>query len=116
MGECHGGNTILDVDTDGNPQLNIIDAGIRCYKIDEDFTVSDADILGMEVAFVARVGIGGDARLYVGLHFQSFVQNQGAARLDKRGVVAEALEIGFFGAVYIQVVGVGGSNDTHPGR
>ena len=31
---------------------------------------------GMEVAFVARVGIGGDARLYVGLHFQSFVQNQ----------------------------------------
>jgi hypothetical protein len=33
------------------------------------------------------------------------VQNQGAARLDKRGVVAEALEIGFFGAVYIQVVG-----------
>ena len=25
-------------------------------------------------------------RLYVGLHFQSFVQNQGAARLDKRGV------------------------------
>ena len=78
--------------------------------------VSDADILGMEVAFVARVGIGGDARLYVGLHFQSFVQNQGAARLDKRGVVAEAFEIGFFGAVYIQVVGVGGSNDTHPGR
>ena len=42
--------------------------------------VSDADILGMEVAFVARVGIGGDARLYVGLHFQSFVQNPGAAR------------------------------------
>ena len=73
MGECYGGNTILDVDTDGNPQLNIIDAGIRCYKIDEDFTVSDADILGMEVAFVARVGLGGDARLYVGLHFQSFV-------------------------------------------
>ena len=116
MGECHGGNTILDVDADGNTQLNIVDAGVRRHEVDEDFTVSDADILGMEVAFVARVGIGGYPRLYVGLHLQPFVQNQGTARLDKRGVVAEAFEIGFFGAVYIQVVGVGGSNDTHPGR
>ena len=70
----------------------------------------------MEVTFMARVGIGGYPWLYVGLHLQSFVQNQGAAWLYKRGVVAEAFEIGFFGAVYIQVVGVGGSNDTHPGR
>ena len=32
VGECHGCHTVFDVDADGNAQLNIVDASVRCYE------------------------------------------------------------------------------------
>ena len=116
MGECHGSHAVFDVDADGYPQPDVIDTGIRGDKVYEDFTVADTDILGMEISFIAGVGIDCHARLYIRLQFQPFVKNQGAARLDKCCIMAEAFQIGFFGAVYIQMIGVSGCDDAYPGR
>ena len=69
----------------------------------------------MEVAFVEAVGIDLHALLHVGLHLQTGVDDERSSGLDERGVVAEALEIGFLGAVDVQMVGVGGCDDAHPG-
>ena len=64
VGECHGGYTILDVDAYRNSQLDIVDTCVGGNEVDEDFTVSDADILGVEVSFVTRIGIDTDSGLY----------------------------------------------------
>ena len=40
-----------------NSQLDIVDTCVGGNEVDEDFTVSDAEILGVEVSFVTRIGI-----------------------------------------------------------
>lgn len=62
----HGGYAVFDVDAYRNSQLDIVDTGVGGNEIDEDFTVSDADVLCVEVALVARIGIDTDS----GLHFR----------------------------------------------
>lgn len=68
----------------------------------------------MEVSLVAAIGIGLHAFLYIGLHLQVFMDDEGAAGLNQLGVVAETLKICLFGTVDIEVVGVCGGDDTHP--
>ena len=51
--QCHGGYAVFYVDANRNSQLNIVDTGVRGNKVDEYFSVSDANVFCMEVAFVA---------------------------------------------------------------
>ena len=69
----------------------------------------------MEVALVEAVFIDLHPLLHVGLHLKSFVDDEGTARLDECGVVAETFQIGLFGAVDVEMVGVGAGDDRHPG-
>ena len=50
--QCHGSYAILYVDAYRNSQLDVIDTGVRCYKVNEYFSVTDADVLCVEVSFV----------------------------------------------------------------
>lgn len=68
----------------------------------------------MEVTLVTAVGIGLHSLPHVGFHLEIGVDDEGASRLDELGIVAEALEVGFLGAVDVEVVGVGGCDDRHP--
>ena len=50
--QCHSGYAIFYIDTHGHSELDIIDTGIRRHKVYKYLSVSDADILCMEVALV----------------------------------------------------------------
>ena len=111
---CHGSHGVFDVDGNGLPELNALDCldgrnEVECY-----LSVLDDDVLGMEVALVATVVVNLYAFLHVLLHLQVAVDDECAARLDECGVVAEALEVGFLGAVDVEMVRVCGSDDGHP--
>ena len=112
----HGCHAVLYVDADRYTEPDIVDAGVRSNEVDDDFTVSDADVLGMEVSFVAGVGISSYARLYIRLQGKPLPDNQCPSRLDKGGVVAEAFKISLARAVYVQMVGVGRGDNAHIGR
>ena len=116
MCERHGSYAVLYVDADRYAEPDVIDACIRSHEVDEDFAVSDADILCMEIAFIAGVGVYPYTRLHVGLQGKAFTDNQCASRLDEGSVVAETFQIGFACTIYVQVVGIGGCDDTHIGR
>ncbi len=81
----HGCHAVLYVDADRYTEPDIVDAGVRSNEVDDDFTVSDADVLGMEVSFVAGVGISSYARLYIRLQGKPLPDNQCPSRLDKGG-------------------------------
>ena len=114
VGERHGRHAVLYVDADGHAQLYVADARVGRHEIDVYFAVAYADVLGMVVALVARVGPHADAGLYVRAECQSLVHQQRAAGADEGGVVPEALQVGLGRAVDVQVVGVGGGDDAHP--
>ena len=83
MCKRHGCHAVLYVDADRYTEPDIVDAGVRSNEVDDDFTVSDADVLGMEVSFVAGVGISSYARLYIRLQGKPLPDNQCPSRLDK---------------------------------
>ena len=113
VGERHGGYAVFYIDADGYAKPDVVDTGVRSNEVYEDFTIADADILCMEVSFVAGVGIYLYSRLHVRLQGKAFTENQCASRLDKGGVVTETFKIGFACTVYIQMVGVCGGDDAH---
>ena len=63
----------------------------------------------METVFINLYSI-----LYVSLHLQIFVDDERAARLDKCAVMAETLQIGLFGTIDVEMVGVCAGDDAHP--
>ena len=111
----HGGNAVFDVDGDGLSQLHVLNALDGRDEVEGDFTVVDDDVLGMEVALVEAVFIDLHPLLHVGLHLKSLVDDEGTARLDECGVVAETFQIGLFRTVDVEMVGVGAGDDRHPG-
>ena len=68
----------------------------------------------MEVSLIAAIGISLYAFLHVGFHLQILVDDEGATGLDQLGVVTETLKICLFGTIDVEVVGIGGGDDTHP--
>ena len=113
VGECHGCYAILYIDADGNTQLDIINTRVGCNKINKDLTISDTDILCVEISF----GTGVTIDFYTGLHirFQSdvLVYNECTTRLDKRRIMTKTFQVGFFCAINIQMVGICGSYYAH---
>ena len=69
----------------------------------------------MEIALVETVVKGAHTALDIGLHGQSAMDDQCPAWLDEGGVVTETLEIGLGSAIDVKMVGVGRSDDAHPG-
>lgn len=114
LGECHSGNTILDIDWYGLPEFHILDILYRRNEVESNLAVVDTDTLGMEVARIAAVGIGLDTILDIGFHLQAGMDDESTSWLDELRIVAEALEISLLSAVDIEVVGVGGSDNAHP--
>ena len=115
LSERHGGDSVFDVDADGDSEFHLGDVPQRGDEIEEDSSSSDADVLCVEVAFCASVVIASDAFLQSFLHFQSAVHNERSAGLNEGGVVCEAFEIGFLRAVDVEVVGVRGGDDGGKG-
>ena len=83
-------------------------------EVEGDCSVVDAYVLGVEVALGATVLVYLHSGLHVGVHLESAVYDECAAGLYECGVMAEAFEVGFFSAVDVEVVGVGGGDDAHP--
>ena len=114
MCQGHGGYAVFNVDADRYTQLDVLDARIWCHEIQEDFAPTNADVLGMEVAFRTSIGIDLHAFLHVWSQCQILMDDECAARADEGSIVAEAFQVGFGCAVDVQVVGVGGGDDAHP--
>ena len=80
----------------GTPQPDVADARVRRHEVQVDFPAPDADILCMEVARVAPVGVEGPRPgCTSGCKASPLVDDErrppGA---DEGGVVAEALQVG----------------------
>ena len=71
------------------------------------------DILCMKVALSQCIVIAANACGQVLLHLQSTVDNQSTLRLDEFCIVTETLQISFFGAIDIQMIGVCRGDDGH---
>ena len=111
----HCGNAVFDVDGDGLSEFDVGDILDGRDEVEIDFPVADADILCMEVAFVETVVIATDTLLQVLLHLKTTMDNQGTTWLDQFCIMAETLQISLFGAIDVEVVGVGRGDDAHPG-
>ena len=114
LSHCHRCYTVFDIDGNGMSQLHVLHILDGRDEVELYFAISNADVLSMEVALVEAIVVGAYTLLHIGLHGQSTVDDKGAARLDERGIMTEALQIGFGSAVDIQMVGVGRSDDCHP--
>ena len=114
--ESHRSNAILDVHSHRHSQLNVADVAEGRDKVKTDLSTADADVGGVEITGFAGVSVGGDAGGRVGLHLQPCVQDEKPSELDEFRVVAEALEVGLFCAIDVQVVGIRGGDDCGKGR
>ena len=82
-GHRHGGHAIVDVDTQGHTKTNILDRAFRMHEVNHYLTSTNAYILGMEVALVARIGIHTHSRLHLWLYLQSFVNDEHTVGADE---------------------------------
>ena len=69
----------------------------------------------MEIAFIESIFVHFYAGFNLGFKCQSLFDNECASLLYQGGVVLEAFHIGLFGAVDVEVVGVGRGDNAHPG-
>ena len=69
----------------------------------------------MEITFFAGIGIEGDTFLQIGLQLDAFPHDECTSRLYQGSIVAETLQIGFLGAVNVQVIGICGCNNRSKG-
>ena len=70
----------------------------------------------MEITLCKSVVVTAYIGRNIFLHLQSTMDDKCSPRLNKLGIVAEALEICLFGAVDVQMVGIGTGNHRHVGR
>lgn len=101
---CHCGNSVLDIDWNGLSELDILDILYRRDEVEDDFSILDADILCMEVAFIAAVGVSAHTLLHVWLHLQSRVDYQRSTRLYELRIMTEALQVSLLCPVDIEVI------------
>ena len=113
---CHShcSNGILYIDGHGMAQGYVLYALDGRNEVERDVAVVYLHVLGMEVTFVEGVLVNLHARFHIGFQCQSLLNNQCATLLNERGVMAKALHIGFFGAIDVEVVGVGRGDNAHP--
>ena len=79
---CHCCHCVLDVDVDRHAEFDVFDCAFGAYEVKHDFAVALAHVFCVEVAFVARVVVDGDALLWAWTQFQSGVADECAAGLD----------------------------------
>ena len=111
----HGGYRVLDVDRNGLSELDILDAFDGGDEIEGDLTVSDMDVLSVEIAFIEAVVIAAYSLLQMFLHLQVAVDYECTAWLNQFTVVAETFQIGLLGAIDVEVIRISRSDDSHPG-
>lgn len=83
-------------------------------EVKDYLTVCYADVLRMEISFILGILIHAHSRLWFSLHYQSFAEDNGTARLHEGTVMAEGFEISLFRPVDVKVVRVSGCDDGHP--
>ena len=111
---CHCRHGVLYIDGDGLSQLYAFYCFYGRNEVECYLAVVYFHVVGMEVAFVAAVFVHFHTLLHILFHFQVAVYDECSAGLYECGVVPEAFEIGFFCAVDVEVVGVGGGDYCHP--
>ena len=81
---CHRHRTysVLNIDGHGLAKSYTFDTFNGRNEVESYFSVFNDDVLCVEVARIAAVGIGLHALLNVGLHLQVCVDDKGAAGLD----------------------------------
>ena len=110
----HGGHAVLHIDGDGLAKLYVAHILNGGDEVERDFPILYPHVLGVEVTLVAAVGVGLHPLLHIGPQLQVGMDDERAPRLDEFRVVAEAFQIGFLVAIYVEVVGVCGRDDAHP--
>ena len=71
---------------------------------------TDANIFGMEVTLRAVISINAHALLWIGLHLEVAMNDERTTGLNELRIMTEALQIGLFCAIDIEVVGISSSN------
>ena len=66
--QCHSSDAVLDVDTHRNAQTDIADIPEGRHEVEDNLSIANADIVGMEVTTLTGVGVGGHTGRYIRLH------------------------------------------------
>ena len=114
LSHSHGSDAVVDVDRHWLSEFYILHTLNRRHKVESDVAVVDADVLSMEVAFVAAILINLNPFLAILFHLQSAMNDKRTAWLNECSVMAEALKICFLCAIDVEMVGIGGCDDAHP--
>ena len=101
-----GGNAIVDVNAHGNAEFDVAHVAQRRNQIEDDAAAADANAFGVEISFGACIVVAPHTRLQAFGESQIAVHNQCTSGLNERGVVGETFEVGFFGAIDVQVIGI----------
>ena len=113
LGHGHGCNTVFDVDGHGLPQCYILHRLDGRDEVEGNLAVLDTDILSMEITLGKCIVVTTYPSGNIFLHLQSTMDDQCSFGLDKLCIVAETLQVSLFGAIDVQVVGVGTGNHRH---
>ena len=110
----HSRNGVLDVDGHGMAQGYMLDVLDGRNKVERNVAIVYLHVLGVEVACIECVFVHLHPRFYIGFKLHSFFNNECAALANEGCVMAKALHVGLFGAVDVEVVGVGRGDYAHP--
>ena len=110
----HGRHTVVDVDGDGLAEVDTRDIAHRRDEVEGNLPVVYTNVFSMEIAFVLAIGVHRHPFAHGWLKVHTAVDDQRATFADERGVVAETLTVGLFGAIDVEVVGIDGCDDSNP--
>lgn len=113
-GHCRYG--VVDIDIDRYAELYAGDHPAGSDEVEGDAAVGAAYAGGMEVTAFAAVGDGAYRVGRPGVQLQSLVDEQRASGAYQFGEPGEALAIGFLGAVYVEMVGIGRGDNRYRRR
>jgi len=113
-GKGNSGNPILYIYFYRNTQLNVGNTDIRANEVEVDLTVSDMDVFSIKIGFFCSgISIEFHTLFQPGRYVDAFLHEQATVGTNQRGEMFETFTIGFLCAVDIQMVRVGGSDDSH---
>ena len=110
----HSSHGVLDVDGHGMSQGYIPNVFDRRNEVERNVAVVYLHVLCVEIACIKCVFVHLHSRFHIGFKLHSFFNNECAALANEGCVMAKTLHIGRFGAVDVEVVGVGRGDYAHP--
>ena len=108
--KCHCCDSVIDIDADGHAQFHVGHIAEGRDQVEDDASAADSQIFGVEIAAGSAICVAGHAFLQFQVDLDAFLDDQCATGLHQTGVVTETFQIGRFGAIDVQVVGVSRSN------